>query len=149
MRSKDNIADLGTRENATAADVHEDSWWQKGPDWIYLKLNQWPVDQDVGRCIIPEEFLIRHKLIASIDLNKITINYESLKGKSFRFVQNVTARVIRIFRNKSFKGNLITKEDRDNAEVFMLKYAMILTKKMNSEGKLASLRPEVKSDGII
>ena len=151
VKSKENIADLGTRENATANDMNEKSCWQKGPEWMYLQSNQWPIDQDVGRSVIPEEFLIRQRLLiaAVTNISEPIIDFETLKGKSFNFVQNLTARVLRICKNKSFKNSTITPTDRKDAEIFMLKSSMTHTNKMLSEGKLDSLRPEKTADGII
>ena len=48
VKSKDNISDLGTRNDVTIDDVSEDSAWQNGPAWMSLSKEEWPVNQDVG-----------------------------------------------------------------------------------------------------
>ena len=59
VASKDNIADLGTRGSATINDVAEESDWQRGPNWMYLPVPEWPLSQEVKREDIPEDELIR------------------------------------------------------------------------------------------
>ena len=65
----DNIADLGTRDNASIADVDENSEWQKGASWMYLPIDQWPVSQDTGRVDVPDGELIPNKIVAHVVVN--------------------------------------------------------------------------------
>ena len=43
VRSKDNIADIGSR-GATCEAVNENSEWQNGPSWLYKKEDNWPAE---------------------------------------------------------------------------------------------------------
>ena len=61
---------------------------------------------------------------------------ETLKGKSFKFVENLVARILQICKNRSFKNDVITKEDFEDARVVILKSSMNFTEKMLSEGKM-------------
>ena len=55
IRSKQNIADLGTRTDATITDIAEDSDWQRGTEWMRQPRNKWPVTQDATGVVIPKE----------------------------------------------------------------------------------------------
>lgn len=149
IKSNDNIADLGTRENATVADVDEGSAWQIGPSWMYLPLEEWPVTQDVGRNTVPEEFVVRRKVVASVFKEEPVIDYSKYKGKSYDFAMNLTARILRITKNRSFRNNDVTAEDLQNAEAFMIQTSMKRTKLMLDKGSLNSLRPYLNNDGVI
>ena len=46
-RSKYNIADLGTRNEATVQSISEESEWQLGKQWMYLPVDQWPVTREI------------------------------------------------------------------------------------------------------
>ena len=145
--SNDNISDLGTRGQATASDVAEDSDWQLGPSWMYQPIEEWPVDQDVGRSTTPDEFVVRRVVTAIV--TESAINYEKYRGRSYEFVRNLTARLIRIFKDKSMKNSEITSEDLRDADSFILKMSMIKTKESFDKGSLNSLRPQLKEDGTI
>ena len=43
VQSKNNIADIGSR-GAACDDIKGNSEWQKGPSWLYQKMEEWPVD---------------------------------------------------------------------------------------------------------
>ena len=148
IKSKDNIADLGTRGNATVADVDERSAWQIGPSWMYLPVEDWPVTQDVGRNPVPEEFVVKRKIVASASKEDPVIDYNKYKGKSYDFAMNLTARILRIAKSRSFRNNELTTEDLQDAEAFMIRSSMKRTKLMLDKGSLNSLRPYQK-DGVI
>lgn len=46
VKSADNIADLGTRTNATIEDLAKDSPWLNAPDWCSLPIEAWPIDKN-------------------------------------------------------------------------------------------------------
>ena len=56
-KSSDNIADLGTRMDATPADIDLGSPWQCAPAWLKLEFCDWPVTQDCTKAEIPPEEL--------------------------------------------------------------------------------------------
>ena len=116
---------------------------------MYLPINQWPVSQDIGRNDVPDAELIRIKTAASVNVRDPIIDYEKYKGRSYDFARNVTALLIRIKRQRSFKNSELTIKDLNDAESFMLRISMKLTKEMLDRGKLNSLRPEMCPDGII
>ena len=149
IKSKDNIADLGTRENASATDIDEKSQWQRGPSWMYLPIGEWPIDQDVKRSTIPDEFVVRSKMVTALTIEEPAIDYEKLKGRTYEFARNVTAICIKILRRKSFRIKEITVEDVRNAESYMISISMKRTREMLAKGMLLSLRPVETEDGII
>ena len=116
---------------------------------MYLSVEDWPMDQDVGRSVIPEEFVI-HKVAASAQSRKMAIiDYEKYRGRSLDFARNVIARIFRIAKKKSFKNNKITVADMREADEYILRNSMKMTKIALDDGKLSSLRPTVKSDGTV
>ena len=46
-KSSDNIADIGTRMNATLEDINESSDWQRAPGWLRKEKEKWPISQEV------------------------------------------------------------------------------------------------------
>ena len=65
MRSSGNIADLGTRMNATPADIDLGSEWQCGPSWLKLDFSEWPISQDCTKAGVPQEELNSPLVIAA------------------------------------------------------------------------------------
>ena len=146
-RSADNIADLGTRMGATVEDLSEDSEWQLGPRWLRLERSEWPVTQDIESTHVPEEELCKSKLCSFtavatpiIDLNRM---------RSYDFTMRVTARIFNIFKNKSFKNNVIDPDGLDKAENYWIKESMKLTSEKFEKGHLDSLRPKKDENGLI
>ena len=66
IESKKNISDLGTRTNAGVSDVAEESDWQRGPPWMRLPVEEWPVSQDITGVAIPTEVLLKKHLRSQI-----------------------------------------------------------------------------------
>ena len=57
VKSKQNISDLGTRNNSSTDDISPESEWQNGNSWMYLAIEQWPITQDISHEKAPEEVL--------------------------------------------------------------------------------------------
>ena len=53
-----NVADLGTRGLAVAKDICFDSKWQKGPSFLQLSFDNWPVNSHV-EAEVPEEEILK------------------------------------------------------------------------------------------
>ena len=70
---------------------------------MHLSLSEWPLTQEVGGAQkVPEEELIRWKFAGLVKIIEPVIQYEKYQGKSFQFAVNVTARILRIAKHKSF-----------------------------------------------
>ena len=148
MRSKLNIADLGTRTSATVDDINEQSEWQKGPSWMYLPRNEWPITEDTDGHV-PNEALVRRHISAHATVVEPVIPYAKYIGKSYQFIINLTARVLKIFQCKSFGITDLVPEDLERAEEFIIKSSMSFTRQEYDKGNLASLRPEENANGVI
>ena len=148
VRSKLNIADLGTRTSATAEDINEQSEWQNGPSWMYLPRDEWPITEDTdGR--VPDEALVRRHVSAHATISEPVISFAKYVGKSYQFILNLTARILKIFESKSFRITHLTPEDLEKAEEFVIQSSMKFTQQELQKGHLASLRPEKNSNGVI
>ena len=147
-RSKLNIADLGTRCNATLKDIDENSEWQNGSEWMYLPPEEWPLSQETA-AEVPEEELLNNKFVGLISTSPPALSYQKYIGKSYQFIVNLTARCMKVAENRSFQQYELTAEDLLKAETHIIKTSMQLTKVELGKGNLESLRPEVNSNGII
>ena len=103
VKSKDNISDIGTRSNASVVDICEHSEWQNGSTWMSLPIEQWPISQDTGPENVPGDELLQSKFSGHAKAMESPISFDKYKSKSYEFVINLIARVLKIAKNKSFK----------------------------------------------
>ena len=68
VKSKDNIADLGTRNNAGIDDIVSGTVWQILSDWSRLPVKDWPVTQDVTGVKIPPEEMMNVNIVAAASI---------------------------------------------------------------------------------
>ena len=158
--SKDNIADLGTRKDATVEDVSKGSEWQDGKRWMKLSKEEWPVSKDFSGQDIPTEELITKGFIAfasSIDNVMNMYDIERFRGRSYIFLINVTARVLNVFNRRSANSKCSLKEIATPlthrniiaAEKFCIQLSMHYTKPDFTAGKFKSLRAQIDDEGIV
>ena len=152
--TKKNISDLGTRKNARAEDISEESDWQRGTTWMRSPRTEWSVSQDISGVIIPSEELANKSylnLACTTDSIIKIYDLKRFKGRSYDFVLNVTARVISACHSKSFKGVFTDLLARNviEAEKFCIETSMFYTKQELDAGRLKSLRPRIDEDGVI
>ena len=148
-RSRNNISDLGTRNNATVEDISEGSEWQEGKRWMYLPVNQWPVTQDI-RSSHDQEEETPTELSAIVTVKEPPVfEFERLKCQSYEFVVKFVAIIIKMARSKSFRYPEITVNDLIEAETYIIGQCMSRTRELLQKGHLKSLRAEEGSDGII
>ena len=155
-RSKNNIADLGTRDNATVESVSEGSEWQQGKDWMRTPVDQWPVTKDIGkshnRCsscqVLNVE--ISANVTAKDNVMEQVFDFESLKRHTYDFVVKLVAIVFKLLSTeKSFVRPELSVEDLNSAEAYIIQQSMVKTKELLKKGHLKSLRAEEGADGII
>ena len=143
-KSEDNIADLGTRMNATVADISEDSEWQNGSRWMSLPIEEWPVTQDIGSTAVPEEEVLNTKFCAFISAQVSVFDYNKYIGRSYQFVKRLTALVLKLAHTRTFVANAhITPHFLKLAEHHMLLQSMRYTQELLNAGKLQFLCHEV------
>ena len=150
IESKKNIADLGTRTNARVDDVSEKSDWQRGTSWMRLPIEEWPVSQDVTGIAVPPETLLKKAIVASASSLNNVYDLRPFLGRSFTFLLRVTATVISILRNKSFRcPPEVTSEEIIDAEKACIKSSMHFTKPGFDAGKYRSLGAQLDEQGIV
>ena len=145
VQSKDNPADFGTR-GVKPAEMGEGSCWQNGPEWLKLNMQHWPIDYHYKEKMPDEEIIQIHKVNA-VRIDETVLDIK--RFNSYNTLINVTAMILRIARQKSFKLKEITREDVIRAEIYWEKDAMKLTEIAFDKGKLISLRAVKNSDGMI
>ena len=114
--------------NAPVVDICEHSEWQDGSNWMSLPIEQWPVSQDTGSENVPGDELLQSKFSGHAKAMESPISFDKYKSKSYQFVINLIARVLKIAKNKSFKYIDIVPEDLEKAELYVLKSSMVMTK---------------------
>ena len=115
-----------------------------------LPMEKWPVTQDIGSTTVPEEEVVNTKFCAHVIARENIIDYKKFIRHSYQFVMRLTATLLQILSNKSFKNNaLILPRFLKQAEIYMLQQSSKLTQQLIDKGQLKSLRPEVNQHGII
>ena len=147
VKSADNIADIGTRMNATVEDIAEGGRWQVGPDWLRKGKEEWPMSQDTEESDFPEEALLVRKVCGAA-LQQLVL-FDASKMKSYSHLLRITARVIRCFEVKSLTKNILTVRCVQEAEKYWLTQSMVSTREALERGHLQSLRPTVEEGGIV
>ena len=148
-RSKLNIADLGTRSNASHKDIDEDSEWQNGSQWMYLPPEEWPLTQETT-AEVPQEELMNNQFSGHVSTTTPVIDYSKYVGKSYQFIINLTARCFKVIQNQSFKHGELTPDDLLKAETHIIQQSSAHhTKPELDKGNLQSLRPEFNKNGVI
>lgn len=152
IRSKQNIADLGTRTDATIADISEDSDWQRGTEWMRRPRAEWPVTQDATGVVIPKEEVRKVNVGAAVVAkHEHCIDISRYKSKNYMFVMRLFAIILRVAKCRSFRIRLetICSAEIRLAEKLCIKMSMMHTKIDFDNGKLKSLGAFLNEDGII
>ena len=147
VSSADNIADLGTRMEATADDMKSGAW-PYGPAFIRTDRKYWPVTQEVDDADVPEDEVIKKSVCYyAVKVEPIV---DIKKFRSFSFLMGVTARIYSIFERKSFAIKEVTTSSLKKAERYWIQQSMEqYTKPALEKGRLLSLRPQVNEEGVI
>ena len=148
-RSEDNIADLGTRATATIDDINCGSDWHTGPKWLKQDRSQWPLSQDIGVELAPEEELIKPKLCSMVRKIPPMIDISQWRMRSYNLLIQSTARVCDVLERKSFQNSQVSPSALEKAEKYWVKQSMALTSDAFKKGDLRSLCPQVDEDGVI
>ena len=147
VKSADNIADLGTRMNATVSNIDENSDWERGPPWLRKSIEKWLMSQEVSEDDVPKEALLVKRVYFVMEARDPLIDLE--KMKSYSYLLKVTARIIRCFQMKSLVNSWLTIASLQKSEEYWLHYSMTYTREAFDKGDLKSLRATVDEKGII
>ena len=152
VRSKLNISDLATRTNATVEDISTGSDWQDGPAWMKLPRNEWPLTQDTGGALVPEEETQKAALVAATSSQTHSyINIERFRGRSYVLLVRTIALLFQIRHSRSFKAAFepIDFNEIKLAEKAIVRMSMVHTLRDFEAGKLKSLGAAMNEDGVI
>ena len=131
VKSQDNIADFGTRMEATERDIAEGRVWQSGSAWLREYMSCWPVSKK-GIC-----YYVKNNILM-----------DTRNCKSYSFLMNITARIMLIVEIKSFEVKELTLKSLERAENYWIKQSMQYTKAELVKGRLRSLRHEEDHSGV-
>ena len=156
VSSSDNAADQPTRLDSTAEDVGPNSPWQRGKDYLYEPVENWPKNRNFAdrkdSCIPDAEILKKYRgvahNVASVVVPDIGIHklLDPFSTNDWEKLVSRTTVLLRPFLHR--RGITDNSAIIDAAEKLWFQYAMSDTRSASAEGKLNSLCVEVK-DGLV
>ena len=165
VASKDNGADLPTKVTATIEDISPDSTWQLGLAYLYLPIQQWPMNRDFAArkdsCIIPScEILKKYReTIQEVEVNTIphiqNLVHENMKASlidpfhtnDWEKLVHFTQLLLTPFCHQQAIRNV--SQMIDAAEWVWFRYAMKQTRQAHHSGKLKNLFTEERKGVIV
>ena len=118
IKSNLNIADILTR-GANPSELHAESDWQYGPDFLKLPLHEWPISNDCSVTELPE----RNKIILAVKEKPESSQVIDIKRFSnYNRLIRTTARILNI---KTSKPNYSLSYIRDTVTIAGLESAKI------------------------
>ena len=138
-----NIADLGTRGQATVEDISLGSTWQKGPKFLSANRDTWPVSRSFVRDVPKEEKRMKvFRILSHVEIVKNEQWLSTIMHKHDRYdlVLGIFARLIHA--NLAGAEALTRDPLADHykkSHQLMLWLSMADTCKLEEEGKLANL----------
>ena len=148
-----NVADLTTRD-CHSRELSKESKWQKGPKFLELPKEEWPVQSDTNVEVFPE---IRKKFVGAAASNIVKFTSVASIIEIERFdtlyrLLNTTARVQKLFKkfkDKKIRYNPeILPEDLKQAEETWIKYAQETVHEELDKTKYKKLLPSIEN-GIV
>ena len=142
--TKENLADLGTRDDVTPTSLGADSVYLNGLPWMQKKEDEWPVNRNPGK--VPEEEMISGaRTVLYIDAGKSLL--EITRFSSFSKISRILVLVLKFIDKLRKKNDKLTvlseKEYREKSENYWFLAAQEETKKKFKTGNLSSLRPRI------
>ena len=153
VSGKDNVADLITR-GETPFNLTLNSEWQKGPSFLNLPIEQWPIRQDCTTDILPEKV----EMIMKTEIKTKNELIQPDRFSKFTRLIRVTARILSL-RSKGNCYSLkrmadpISVSKYDGAVYYWVKesqqsISIELRKGVNGTGKFRKLCPVLREDGV-
>ena len=155
-----NPSDLPTRGLAHPEDLMKGSVWQRGPDFLHLPREEWPVSREFVNTVPVEASRVK---LAQILVNSTAIQQLPLTGKRILLIiltlsfsdsiLKVTAIVARTLigwtENLEQAKRSLTILDLQKAKQIILLLSQLQVRSKMQDRGLDSLNPEETSDGII
>ena len=152
VSSENNVADLTTRF-LNPEEMNSESVWQRGPKFLKLPFNLWPVKRIASSIEILPDLIQSHSINTCVD-QIIHSNLESViqisRYSNMDKLLRITARILKFKLMKSFKGTLINPSAND---VILAEREWIRNVQLSLgsdwKRKYARLGPELNIDGLI
>jgi hypothetical protein len=147
LATKENLADMGTREDTVPKDLEPGSEYQEGKDWMAKDVTEWPTSRNPGKAPTEELTKAAQKVMV-IDDKVPLIHLE--RFTSFTKVKRILANVFLFILKLKKKAvgldatNLLTM-----AEDYLIVQEQSTVKDLYNNGKLNSLLPTMKTIQII
>lgn len=148
VASDDNAADYATRPQHPS-NLGSDSAWQKGPEYLTLPVDQWPISQP---CV--KELPNRKSILLSCNIGVDQINKTPIidihRFSCFERMIKTTAIILNICKQRTFRGSLqnLTSDDLKEAERYWIKIVQNEFKE-NWEGRFKRLGPSIDEGDVI
>lgn len=153
VEGKLNIADWTTR-GKSPQDLHEESVWQKGPEFLQLPESEWPIKIESSIDQLPEE--TKSALVIEVANERSLSNVIDITRFScYHRLLRVTARIVAAVLTREPKpsmrnlANPVEAPALKNAEYLWIKEAQKSIQQPFEHGKFRRLCARKRDDGII
>ena len=153
-----NIGDWITRAKSLM-ELDRDSLWRKGPDFVALPEEDWPITSQTDVADLPERAKTITVAAANAQISDTLAGRINIQRFSkIELLINTTASVLKLYRRYKFETHAtcnqscvsdVTVEDREIAEQFWMQDAQSQMKDDIISGKYAKLCPKNKDDIIV
>ena len=130
--------------------LDENSLWQRGPKFLELPMEKWPVKQNMIEHL-PEQTVshVAHEMCDSL-ANRFDLN----RFSKLSILINTTVKIFKLYEryntsNSVTNSNEVTAEDIHKVEIFWAKEAQSELKEPMEKGKLARLTPRYRDNLIV
>ena len=151
IATSDNPADMVTR-STSPTQIGSRSMWQRGPNFLQLPVDQWPISQAVQDQELPDRIGVH---IINIDNQSeetgigVVINVD--KFNSYSKLLRVTARLVELRNEKKLSaiGKSPTAEHLLQAEAMWVKHIQRDLLQSDWQNRFKRLGPSISDDGVI
>ena len=152
INGKLNISDLTTR-GADASELSESSDWQRGPKFLSLAVQQWPIISKVDVTIIPELRTLTNMVKERSSNESLADRFVLSRFSKWTRLKYTTARVMKRCKRFSKNGDVgnvdISLSDLNEAEEFWIREAQICLSTEINKLSYVKLNPELNEKKLL
>ena len=152
INGKLNISDLTTR-GADASELSESSDWQRGPKFLSLAVQQWPIISKVDVTIIPELRTLTNMVKERSSNESLADRFVLSRFSKWTRLKYTTARVMKLYKRFSKNGDVgnvdISLSDLNEAEEFWIREAQICLSTEINKLSYVKLNPELNEKKLL